>query len=211
MRDEQPSLNPKQQREQQRAFAIAVLTQAVSLVESIAQEGKCDLPQFTTCMDFLFARDSTYKPSFYTGAIKAKRILQGQEVRYAKPILLHSTTLLALEKKISRQKQCLQTIAEGMQRIEKQMQYFNDPYHSNIIAAVANLYGETISHYKPRVIIRGKPEYLKQTQHTERIRCLLFAGIRAAWVWRSNGGNTFRLLFGRQALICELEKIRLIT
>lgn len=211
MNDAQHNLNPKQQREKQRTLALAALTQACALIETIAQEGKCDHAQFACCMDAFF--DETYigERAFFTGAVKAKRLLQGHEVPYAKHILTHSATLLTLEKKLSKQAHKLHQISEGVQRIEKQIQYFNDPYHGNILSATAHLYGETISEMKPRLIVRGKPEHLQQVHNTEKIRCLLFSGIRAAWVWRTHGGNTLRLVFGRRVLVKRLEQIRLNT
>ena len=211
MNDAQHNLNPKQQREKQRALALAALTQSCALIESIAQEGKCEQAQFACCMDAFF--DETYigERVFFTGAVKAKRLLQGHEVPYAKHILTHSATLINLERKLAKQHDKLHQIGEGLQRIEKQVQYFNDPYHGNIVSAIAHLYGETISDMKPRVIVRGKSEFLQPTHNTEKIRCLLFSGIRAAWVWRTHGGNTLRLVFGRKKLVKELEKIRLST
>jgi len=210
MSNAQHNLNPKQQREKQRALALAALTQVSSLIESIAQEGKCEHTKFACCMDAFF--DPTYlgERSFYAGAIQAKRLLQGQDITYAKAILTHSAALITLEKKLAKHPQALQHIEHSLERVEKQVQYFNDPYHGNIIAAIANLYGETVSQLRPQVIIRGKPEHLIPT-NKEKIRCLLFSGIRAAWIWRINGGNTFRFIIGRKALMRELEKIRLTT
>jgi high frequency lysogenization protein len=209
MIDAQHNLNPKRQREKQRALALAALTQACALIESIAQEGKCDHALFACCMDAFFAEDYIGERVFYTGVIKAKRLLQGQEVAYAEHILAHSAALLTLEKKLSKQPDTLAHISTNMQRIHKQIQYFNDPYHGNILSSIAHLYGETVSQIKPSVVVRGKSEYLKEVKNKEKIRCLLFSGIRAAWVWRTHGGNTFRLIFGRKKLAQELEQIRL--
>jgi len=211
MNDAQPNLNPKQQRVKQRALALAALTQASALIECIAQEGKYEQAQFSCSMDAFFDANYLGKRVFYTGAVRAKRLLQGQEVPYAKHLLAHSAALISLEKKLSKHQEKLQYIGQGMQRIEKQIEYFNDPYHSNIISAVAHLYGETISDMKPKVIIRGKSEHLSHIHNTEKIRCLLFSGIRAASVWRNNGGNPVRLILGRKKLIQELEQIRLTT
>ncbi|PCI03480.1 MAG: hypothetical protein COB79_00895 [Zetaproteobacteria bacterium] len=210
MSNAQHNLNSKQQREKQRALALAALTQVTSLIENIAHEGKLEHQRFACCMDAFF--DPTYlgERSFYAGAIQAKRILQGQDIAHAKTILTHSAALITLEKKLAKQPQALQHIEQSLARVEKQIQYFNDPYHGNIIAAIAHLYGETVSQMTPQLIVRGKPEHLTPA-NKEKIRCLLFSGIRAAWIWRINGGNTLRLVFGRKTLIRELEKIRLTT
>ncbi len=193
------------QREKQRALALAALTQVTHLVESIAQSGKCDSLYFEQCMDALLDDNYINNRDFSLGKGKAIRLLQGNEITYAKQILAHTASLISIEKKLSKQPEILAHIGQDMTRIHKQIQYFNSPYHPNVTSAIAHLYGETISNINPRIIVRGKAEYLKQVQNTERVRCLLFSGIRAAWVWRSNGGNTLRLLFGRKGLIKQLK------
>jgi len=194
-----------EQREKQRSLAIAALTQATYLVESIAQEGKCDPVQFNVSMDALLDKNYMGNREFSIGRNKAKQLLQGHEITYAKKILAHTASLISIEKKLSKQPDTLKHIAQGMERIQKQSHFFGNPYHENIISGIAHLYGETISNIQPRIIIRGKPEFLKQKHHTEQVRCLLFSGIRAACVWRTHGGNPMRLIFGRRNIITHLE------
>jgi len=92
-----------------------------------------------------------------------------------------------------------------MQRITQQRQYFGDAMHTNIIAAIADLYGETLSTMKPRIIVRGKSEHLSQSCNTERVRTLLMAGLRAAHLWHQHGGGHMSLLLRRKALLRELK------
>jgi len=193
------------QREKERALALAALVQAACLVERLAQSGKVDETYFKQTFDALLDKNYIAERSFYHGATKLKSLLRGHEISHAKNILSHASTLIAIEKQLHKDAPMLSTIADGMSRIHKQAQYFGSPYHTNIIAAVSHLYGETISTRNPRVIVRGKPEFLKQAHNTDRIRCLLFSGIRAASAWRTNGGNTFRLVFGRKKIIQHLK------
>ncbi|MDX8387950.1 MAG: DUF489 family protein [Ghiorsea sp.] len=204
MNESQHKAITHEQREKQRALALAALTQTAYMVESIAQEGKCEHLHFEQLMDALLDSNYTEKRQFPFGSHKAKQLLLGKNIKHAKHILSHTASLIAIEKKLSKQPETLGEIADGMKRVQRQTHYFDSPYHENVCASVAHLYGETISPIKPRIIVRGKPEYLNQKRHTEQIRCLLFSGIRAAWVWRTNGGNTLRLLFGRKRLINQL-------
>ncbi|MDX8382548.1 MAG: DUF489 family protein [Ghiorsea sp.] len=201
-----PNTITRSQREKQRALALAAITQAAALVEAIAQEGKCERSAFEQSMDALLSPDYLGERSFSFGSSKACQLLQGNEIPFAKHILAHSATLISIEKKLAKQSEALQHIAQGMDKIHKQIQYFDNPYHDNAIAAIAHLYGESISQLNPRVIVRGKPEYLKQPRNTEQVRCLLFSGVRAAWVWRTNGGNALRLLLGRKGMVKQLSQ-----
>jgi len=199
--------NDKAQREKQRALAVAALAQTSCLITSITQTGKCDPIYFKHCMHALLNDDYTQDSYFSLGNTQAKRLLQGQDINHAKQIVKYAAAMLAVEKKLAKQPKTLQHIGNGMLRIHKQVQFFNDPCHENIIAAIAHLYGETVSTIKPRIIIRGKPEHLKQSRNTEQIRCLLLSGIRAAWIWRINGGHPFRFIIGRRKLIHSLQKL----
>jgi high frequency lysogenization protein len=57
------------------------------------------------------------------------------------------------------------------------------------------------------VIVRGERSYLANLDNASRIRALLLAGIRAAVLWRQAGGNRWRLIVGRQALLRDVEAL----
>ena len=46
--------------------------------------------------------------------------------------------------------------------------------------------------------------YLQQSANAAKIRTLLFAGVRAARLWRQLGGSRWQLVFGRRKLLKEL-------
>lgn len=193
------------QRESHRAIALAALTQVSYLVEKIAQAGSCDHESLLESIDALLDDDYIGQRHFSIGKAKLRRLLTGSEISHAKATLSHASSLITIEKKLSRQPEKLEQISQGISKIHKQIQYFSSSHHPNVHAGIAHLYGETISNINPRVIIRGKPEYLRQAHNTEQIRCLLFSGVRAAWIWRNNGGNTMRLLFGSRKLLHQLD------
>lgn len=193
-----------EQREKERAIALAAMVQSACLVERLAQRGQLDTHSFEQSMDALLDQNYINERTFFLGSSKLKNLLSGHDITHARNIISHTGTLMRIEKKLSQDKLMLQQLADGMSRIHQQAQYFGSPYHDNIISAVAHVYNETISTLTPRVIIRGKTEFLKQPQHTQRIRCLLLSGVRAAWVWRILGGNSIRLIFNRRQIIKHL-------
>ncbi len=190
-----------------RAVALAAVTQAASLVESIARNGSCDSEDFETMIGSLFAENSQHVSAIYGGLYPLRaglhlssKLLAGTHIEQAKPILTYAAGMMALEKKLSKNKMMLTTVAEGMQRSKKQSDYFGSVTHTSVIGGIANLYGNTISTLKPSIIVRGKPEHLKQSVNTNKVRALLFSGIRAAHFWHQHGGGHFRLLIGRKKL-----------
>ena len=202
----------------QRATALAALTQAVYLVDSIARKGTADAEDCKILLDSLFAEpQADQQPiariygganNLTTGLHICSQLIQANDLPQAKTLLIYSGSLMALERRLTKQADMRQKIADGMHRITNQRQYFGDSMHSNVIAAIANLYGETLSTMKPRIIVRGKSEHLTQTANTERIRALLMAGLRAAHLWHKNGGGHFNLLLRRKALLREIQQLQ---
>jgi high frequency lysogenization protein len=49
-------------------------------------------------------------------------------------------------------------------------------------------------------MVQGDPRHLHAPDNQNRIRALLLAGIRAAWLWRQVGGSRWKILLGRKQL-----------
>lgn len=198
----------------QRAVALAALVQAVYLVDGIARKGLADAEDCRTCLGSLFADLHAPVAAIYGGARHlrtgiriASTLLAGEQMPQARALMTYAAGLMSLEKRLAREDEVRTRLAAGMQRISKQYHYFGDALNPSVIAAVADVYGETLSTLKPRIIVRGKSEYLGQTANTRRVRALLMAGIRAAHLWRRHGGGHFTLLFRRKALLRELRRL----
>jgi len=201
----------------QRAAALAALTQAVYLVDRIARKGIVDAEDCTVLLNSLFCETHAGQPvtdlygganQLHTGIRICTRLLQGGDLQQAKSLMVYSGGLMTLERRLGKDTATRQKLASGMQRISAQHQYFGDAMHRNVVAAVADLYGQTISKMKPRIIVRGKSEFLSQSANTQRVRALLMAGLRAAHFWHQHGGGHISLLLRRKAIIRELEALQ---
>jgi len=200
-----------------RAAALAALTQAVYLVDCIACKGMADADDFRVMVESIFVNSNGKQSvaAMYggasclgTGLRVSCKVLRGDSLPRIKFLMAYSAGLLRLERRLRRNNAMRQKLADGMARIGKQRQYFGDAEHNNIIAAIADLYGETISTMTPRIIVRGKSEHLSQSANTQRVRALLIAGLRAAHMWRKHGGGHVHLLIRRKALLHELEQLQ---
>ncbi|MDQ6950750.1 MAG: DUF489 family protein [Mariprofundales bacterium] len=197
---------------QQRALALAALVQPVWLVHTIARRGQCDAACFAQAVQMLFA-DGHDALSLYGNEIShlhrglsvLEQLLGGAMVGSdAKPMLIYAANLIGLEKQLRHHPDMIKYLADGIERTRKQAGYFDNTLHDNVIASLAGIYGETISHLKPKVVVRGKPEFLRQTANTNRIRVLLLAALRGAHYWHRAGGSHWRLLLGRRGLRKEV-------
>jgi len=196
-----------------RIIALAALMQTSKLVDDIARKGSCDSEDFHALLRSLFNNHTNPEDLFggtsqlQAGLLLSKHLLSGDSVDQAKAIMAYTASIIAVEKKLNKNPDMLQKIAAGMQRIQKQVTYFGSPDHESVVGGIADLYGHTISTLKPRIIIHGKAEILRQHSNTNKVRALLFSGIRAAHLWRQSKGGHFRLLFGRKKLLHDIEQM----
>jgi len=202
-------------------LALAAMAQAAHLVQGIARKGLADSAELACAIDSLLTTpgsDGLHAGHLYqgthrlrTGLILLQRLLNGEElesdIKQAKELMSYCAAMMALERKLASDREMLDRLGNGIDRIKKQRDYFGGAMHDNVIAAIAGLYGETISTLKPRIIVHGKPELLSQSSNTNRVRALLFSGIRAAHLWRTFGGSHFQLLLRRRTLAREARQL----
>ena len=94
----------------------------------------------------------------------------------------------------------IQQIAQGIEGARAKLVHF-PKLHPNLLAHLADIYSQTVSQLQPRIMVKGEPNYLQNPDNQNRIRSLLLAGIRAAWLWRQVGGSRWRIVFGRNKLL----------
>jgi high frequency lysogenization protein len=192
-----------------RVLALAGIFQATSLVKRCATQGQKIDNDVQTCINSLFNINPDSVEAIYAGAIHLRHGLATLIAQLGNnadqrdtEISRYFITLLYLEKKLSRSNTMLATLTAGISSAQEQADFFTST-HENVIAALADLYQQTISTLNPRIIVNGNPTYLQDTQNTHLIRTLLLAGIRSAMAWRQCGGTRWQLLFKRQAILQE--------
>jgi len=201
-----------------RVLALAAMVQCAHLVSGIARKGVADAVEIETCISSIFASSGNTPEQMYgdiaklrTGLVTLSRLLQGEDigkdVQRTKELMAYTAAMMTLERKLARNPAMLKRMAEGMRRIEKQAEYFKGLMHDNVIAAISELYGETISTMKPRIIVRGKSDYLRHSANTNKVRALLLAGIRGAHLWRIHGGSHLQLMLRRRVMAREAVKL----
>jgi len=191
--------------ERDRCIALAGVFQAAGLASRVARHGMADSDAMESSLYSLFQVDSASVEDVYgglSGITDGLRTLReqliGEKARNI-DITRYVISLMHLEKKLSKQPTMLQRLSDGINSATRQIEHY-PLLHSNILAAMADLYSETISNLRPRIMIQGEPLHLQNTENINRIRALLLSGIRSAILWRQCGGNRFQILLGRKRL-----------
>ena len=98
------------------------------------------------------------------------------------------------------------SIRSGLERATLQSAHFGLT-HENVLANIADLYQNNISQINPRIMVMGEPRHLENSLVANKIRALLLAGIRSAWLWRQCGGSKMGFLWNRRKLREEAKRL----
>lgn len=201
---------------QNRTIALAGVCQAAHFANELASTGKVrDQNGLEATLNSLYVLDSDDISEIYgndmqnlTTGLKTLSYAFNRDNDYI-TILKYALTLLTLERKLIKLPEYLGKIQKGILD-STTLQLPNDKYSTAVFTKLANTYSSTISLLQPRIILNGKPEYLKQPYITEKIRATLLAGVRSAVLWSQMGGTQWQLLFKRKLLVETANQLKKI-
>lgn len=193
-------------------IALAGIAQAAALVDQLATTGTADAAAMEASIGSILKIDSDSVIDVYGSLTGIKlgleqlqaqmtgyKIANAQQARYA-------ASLVFLENQLSRQKEMLDTIQNGITKAQNQVQHFG-LMHENVIANLGEIYHSTISTMQPRIMVNGDQNYLSRPDIANKIRALLLAGIRSAILWKQCGGTRWKFLFYRKKIQNELKSL----
>jgi high frequency lysogenization protein len=123
-----------------------------------------------------------------------------------KEVISYVMSSIHLASKLSNDNQLLTKIDDGIDNARQQADHFSIT-HDNVYSNVGSLYQDTISNMRLRIQVMGSALYLQQSAVAARIRCMLFAAIRNAFLWRQFGGKRRHLLLQRKAFLKVLNQL----
>ena len=195
------------------AMALAAVFQACYLVDQLANTGEASTAEMEVCIGALLNQNPESLADLFgseqnlEAGVDAMTVLLGEHKDselFRATTLVSTIAVLSIERQLNSRPVMLQNIAEGIDNATRQAEHFS-VIHDNVFANIAALYQQTISTLSQRVQVKGNPIYLQQPGVAERIRCLLFAAVRSAFLWRQLGGKRYHLVVYRQALIQALK------
>ena len=182
-------------------LALASIFQTTSLVHQLASTGQCDSHSNKASLNSIVSQSGhvdeifTSPEDLRVGFESLKKLLEKKPINMQN-IMVYSTALINLEKKLMKKPQLLTQISSEIDFIKKQD--FFDIHHSNSLARLAELYKNTLGSLNPTIMVRGEQIYLTNRHTANHIRALLLAGIRAVSLWKSQGGKTWHLLLNKK-------------
>ncbi|MEA3250013.1 MAG: high frequency lysogenization protein HflD [Pseudomonadota bacterium] len=193
-------------------LALAGVFQAAAVVDQLARHGQADERSWETLIRATIDTDPESFEAIYGG--HPNNLRQGLEVlnavvgreRSDPAVLRYGFTLLLLMQKLRKQPAMLDTLGERLTRVQEQARHFGET-HENVVASLGEIYQDTISTFRQRIVVQGEPSLLQQRMMPERVRTALLAGIRFALLWHQQGGRRWKLLVQRNAMKKALDRL----
>ena len=197
----------------ERTLALAGVFQATELVRQAAHHGTWSGYAASSCLHSLFQLESESTAEIYGGVAKMRlgvetmlAVLQGDNDH--SDSLRYAVGLLQIEKKFRRSGKLQAEVGNRLADIANDGVELDQHEREDLQAHdISGLYSDTISKLSPRIVVNGKPQYLKNERTVDWVRTLLMAGLRSATLWNQLGGGRFELMFGRKKIISEAESL----
>lgn len=206
------SLNMTKNQEQ--VIALAGLFQATYAVHELAKDGTSNSQDLETAVKSLFITSPKETLDVYGALPNLKNgfealvdILDNKHAKRQVEPVRYAMALMHLERQLSKHPDMLSTIGSRLSHAENQVSHFGIE-HENVYEGLAGIYTDTISTFKLRIQVAGRQEHLQVALNAAKIRTLLFAGIRAAMLWRQVGGHRWHFLFKRQGLLKACHELK---
>lgn len=192
-----------------RALALAGLLQALAQVRRVADTGEADERVLATCIESLFRFDAPSTAAVYggienvrPGLLMLRDYLAGKLEDDVVPKL--ALSVLQLERRFVRDDEMVERVRRGLeaQRMPAERE---GATHPDVLLALGNLYAQTLSLVRPRVLVQGNPHYLGQAGVVAEVRALLLAAVRSAVLWRQRGGTLWDFALQRRAMAAAVD------
>ena len=194
-----------------RVLALGALLVALSQVRRIAETGQSDTATLQVALDSVFRLDAADTAAAVGGVDAVRpglRLLRDYLAGTNKDEALGKLAMavMQLERRFVADAAMTERVRTGLRALQGPVERLGSPHH-DVVAGLASLYADTISHLRPRVMVQGNPHYLGQAGVVAEIRALLLAALRAAVLWRQMGGSLWDFLFRRRDMAAAIDRL----
>ncbi|WP_428240907.1 high frequency lysogenization protein HflD [Gynuella sp.] len=201
---------------QDQTLAIAGVFQSALLVDELARQGQISPTDLEIAVSSIFNTAPQSAIDIYSGEVSNLRqglngiraLLSRDTKGLPQDVVRYAMGIMHIEGKVRENKALLNKLSEGIERSRGQKEYFDNLIHDSVIGSLANTYIDTISTLSFRIQVTGNPTLLQDERIASRIRTLLLAGIRSAFLWHQSGGHRWHFLFRRGLILRTARQIQ---
>ncbi|WP_339677286.1 high frequency lysogenization protein HflD [uncultured Zhongshania sp.] len=211
--DKQITPTDKDIQARQQILALAAIVQAAVLVDQIARTGQAEPQAVEATIESLFAFSANTTEEAYgsienleIGVRGLRDLLSGNDYGERKSVMRYCLGVLHLYKKLRGDADTSAILRSRLQHTAKQKS-FNGNDINTLSNSLSAIYQDTISKYNFRIQITGSAQELQNANNAARIRTLLLAAIRAAYLWHQAGGSRWKLVLQRNRIFAQTKQL----
>lgn len=198
-----------------KTLALAGVFQAAKLAQQLARRGHADDAFLEASIRSILITDSINTVSIYGGVEGVRlglatlcekmsaRTTKSDEFEIARYVL----QLVQLARKLQSDDAMAAEIARRIDQIKNEYSGDNGASRTQLYASLAQLYKDTLSLLRPKIIVQGEHGYLADPETVDKVRTVLLAGVRSAFLWAQLGGSRWQLLFDRRNQLAAAKEI----
>jgi high frequency lysogenization protein len=198
-----------------KTLALAGVFQAAKLAQQLARRGRVDDEPLDASVRSVLITDSINTVSIYGGVEGVKLGLEtlcermggGGNKDGEFEIARYVLQLVQLARKLGSDNAMAAEIAQRIDQIKNEYSGENGASRTQLYAGLAQLYKETLSSLRPKIIVQGEHGYLADQEVVDQVRTVLLAGVRSAFLWAQLGGSRWQLLFDRRNQLAAAKEI----
>ncbi len=192
----------------EQTITLAAICQVAYWVQKLSRTGQVDQAELKILLQSIMNTSPSSTLDVYGDDLSNLKIgletliqhLGNQSKEKDPELTRYVVSLLALERRLSKQNKKMALLGERIEQCERQLSHY-EINSETLIASIASIYSDIISPLGTPIQIAGEPEILKQQHNQHKIRALLLAGIRSSVLWRQVGGKRRNILFARSKLV----------
>jgi high frequency lysogenization protein len=200
------------QTDNDRLLALAGIFQSAELVNQVARNGHAQSSDLETSVYSIFHTDAESvenvfhdKSHLRTGLETLVKQMTEQDSSRI-DITRYVLQIMYLAGKLAKNRKALDSLAAGIELAKNRAETFGQT-HINVLSQLADLYVENISPLGNKIMVNGEPVHLNNPDNVSRVRTLLLAGVRAAWLWIQCGGKRRHMIFSRRKICNQAQQM----
>lgn len=189
--------------ERDRTLALAGVYQAAALARQLARRGYADEGPFEASVRSVLIVDAINTVSIF-GGVEGVRLGLLSMTRQSGSagdleVARYVVGLCQLARRFLRSPERVEQVSRELDAIREDVSVRGDEgMPLELYERFAELYRETLSHLKPRIIVQGEQPNLGNPHVVAQIRTSLLSGVRAGVLFAQLGGSRWQLLFQRR-------------
>lgn len=191
-----------------RTLALAGVFQAARLVQQLAHQGRSDTAALVASINSVLELDAPTTEAVYGGTggvLLGLELLRDKLRGHTEPsdveLARYVVNVLQLERKLAHDPAMLMTIRNGLESVRAFVNDNDSDVGADATAKLAELYRKTLSMVEPRIMVSGAQGHLANPATTDKVRAVLLAAIRSAFLWRQLGGKRWHLVLAKNSIV----------